>query len=169
MSLPRLSATFPIVDKDGRPTIQFQTFWQKFVEQQETTDAAQQSTLNLLNLVNSTPAGCTITAADVGSDATITVSAHTRVYGDGTSVSVTGGTIAGQAFSTLFYCYYDQASREGGAVTYSAATSYADACPSQANPNRHFVGTVTSPANGAAPSSGEPSTPPGWGGSNPIP
>lgn len=161
-TLPRLASNFPIVDAQGRPTIQFQSFFQKFAGEIE-------DTLNLLNLVNSTPTGCTITAADVGSDATITVSNHTRVYGDGESVSVTGGTVTGKSFSTLYFIYYDDEERDGGAVTYAAATTYLDACPSQTNPDRHFVGSVTTPANGAANTSGDPSTPPVWGGSGPIP
>lgn len=161
-TLPRLAARFPIVDSAGRPTIQFQSFFQTFAAEIE-------ATLNLLNLVNSTPTGCTITAADVGATATATISAHTRVYGDGVSVAVGGGTVTGLAFSTIYFIYYDDAGRDGGAVTYQAATAYADACPSQSAPNRHFVGAVTTPANGDPPSDGEPATAPGWGGQSPIP
>ena len=45
--------------------------------------------------------GLTLTATDAGANATITVSAHTRVYGDGTSVSVNGGSVTALAYSTI--------------------------------------------------------------------
>lgn len=167
--LPRLEIRVPIVDKDGRPTPQFQRLWQSLVEGQEATDAAQDATLELLNLVNSTPVGCSISAADVGSDATVTISGHTRYYGSGESVSVTGGTVTGQPFSTLLYVYYDDSTRAGGAVTYVATTSFATANPSEDFPNRHFVGNVTTPANGGAATTGDPSTPPTYGGGGAIP
>ena len=112
------------------------------------------------NIANSYVTGCTVTATDAGASATITISGHTRAYGDGTSVAVTGGTVTGQAYSTLFYVYYDQASRLGGAVTYLATTSSATAAQLG---SRHVVGSVTTPAAAGAPSSGTGVRPPGSG------
>ena len=40
------------------------------------------------SLASSGVSGLTMTATDAGADATITISAHTRIYGDGTSVSL---------------------------------------------------------------------------------
>lgn len=110
-------------------------------------------------LANSYTTGLTITATDAGSNVTVTLSAHTRVYGDGTSVSVSGGSITALAYSTAFWIYYDQASRLGGAVTYLASTSI------QGNgtaANRHFIGAVTTPAALGAPTGGNPVRPPGF-------
>jgi len=94
-------------------------------------------------LTNSGVTGITISAVDAGSNCTISISNHTRVYGDGVSVSVTGGSITGLAYSTLYYVYYDQASRAGGTVTYVATVVKASAA--QVN-DRHLVGSVTTPA-----------------------
>lgn len=94
-------------------------------------------------LQNSWVSGLTITATDAGADVTITISAHTRNYADGTSVAVTGGSLTGRAYSTLYYVYYDQASRAGGAVTYASTTSSTTAAQTG---DRHTVGQVTTPA-----------------------
>lgn len=109
-------------------------------------------------LATSGTSGLTITATDAGSDVTVSISAHTRVYGDGTSVSVNSGNITGLAYSTVYYVYYDQASRAGGAVTYQATTSQATAAQTG---DRHSLGAVTTPAAAAGPVTGSPNLPPG--------
>jgi hypothetical protein len=109
-------------------------------------------------LANSYTTGLTITATDAGSNVTIAMSAHTRVYGDGTSVSVNSGNVTALAYSTDYWIFYDQASRLGGAVTYQASTSI------QGNgtaANRHFIGAVRTPAALASPQTGNPVLPPG--------
>lgn len=110
-------------------------------------------------LANSYTTGLTITATDAGASATITISAHTRVYGDGTSVAVSGGSLTGLAYSSSFWVYYDQPSRAGGAVTYaSSATAQGNGTA----PDRHFVGAVTTPAALGGPVGGNPVRPPGF-------
>lgn len=92
--------------------------------------------------------GAVLTATDAGSSATITISSHTRLYGDSTSVSVNTGSVTGLAYDTVYYIYYDQASRLGGAVTYQATT--VESVAAQLN-DRHLVGSVkTPPALGGA-------------------
>ena len=111
------------------------------------------------SLANSFTTGLTITATDVGANVTIAMSAHNRVYGDGTTVAVNAGNITGLAYLTAYFIYYDQASRLGGAVTYQASTAV------QGNgtaPNRHFVGAVTTPVAAAPPETGNPVRPPGF-------
>ncbi len=110
------------------------------------------------SLASSGVTGLTMTATDAGADATITISGHTRIYGDGTSVSVTGGSITGLAYSTGYYLFYDQASRLGGAVTYVATTSAATAAQTG---NRHSLGAVTTPAAAGPPNDGNVNLPPG--------
>lgn len=122
---------------------------------QSTADAIERES----NLVNSYVTGLTLSAADAGADTTITVSAHTRVYGDGTSVAVNGGSITGVPYSTAAHVYYDQVSRAGGAVTYAYSTSAATAAQTG---DRHSVGAVTTPAAAAPPSNGNPVRPPGY-------
>lgn len=110
------------------------------------------------SLASSGVTGLTMTATDAGADATITISGHTRIYGDGTSVSVTGGSVTGLAYSTGYYVYYDQASRLGGAVTYVATTSAATAAQTG---DRHSLGAVTTPAAAGPPNDGNVNLPPG--------
>lgn len=112
------------------------------------------------SLTNSYVTGLTLQGTDAGSDATVTISGHTRVYGDGTSVSVTGGNVAGLAYSTPYYIYYDQASRAGGAVTYQATTSQSTAAQTG---DRHLVGLVTTPAALGGAVNGDGVLPPGVG------
>lgn len=112
------------------------------------------------NIANSYVTGLTLTAADAGSDTTITISSHTRVYGDGTSVSVTGGVLTGKAYNTQYYIYYDQPSRTGGTVTYLTTTTASTAAQTG---DRHVVGSVTTPVALDPPSDGLPVLPPGSG------
>lgn len=109
-----------------------------------------------------------LSAIDAGTDATIEIDVHDRVYADKT-VEVDADTITGLAFSTLYAVYYDDGDRAGGAVTYQATTAGADAYNSPTYPDRHFVGYVTTPADGGGPASGGGSGPPGSGGGGPIP
>lgn len=103
-----------------------------------------------------------ITATDAGTDVTITVAAHTRIYGDGTQLAVSGTTITGKAFSTLYGIYYDDASTSDTTPTYLSTTN-----PTVAQnmyvAGRHRVGVVETPADGGAPEVGG-GTPPGGGG-----
>lgn len=105
--------------------------------------------------------GCTITGTDAGSDASITISAHDRIYSS-KSVDVDGATISGLAFGTTYSIYYDDAVRAGGAVSYQVTTTPGNAFPSSSHPNRHNVGAVTTPADGAADTTGYVTLPPGW-------
>jgi hypothetical protein len=100
-----------------------------------------------------TSPGTILSAADAGSNATITVSDHTRKYNDVNSVSVNAGSVTGLAYSTSYDVYYDQTSRAGGAVTYHATTNPNTGMPGAAA-GRHYCGTITTPAAAAPPTSG---------------
>lgn len=104
------------------------------------------------------PSGLTLTGAADGATAKIGISNHTMVYTD-KSVSVTGDSITGLAYDTLYNIYYDDPGRLGGAVTFHAATDYS-AFPTPANPNRVFIGTAKTPAtSGDVPINGNPRAP----------
>ncbi len=185
LKLPRLQARVAVTDKAGMPDRAFHQWWDSFARTLETAvndladsvaaiaaaqaaaDAAAIAARGAADdaastsaLANSGVTGATITATDAGADATITISAHTRVYGDGTTVSVNGGSITGRAYSTLYYIYYDQASRAGGAVTYLSTTSESTAAQTG---DRHLVGVVTTPAALAADTGGDYVGAPGLG------
>lgn len=119
---------------------------------------------SVASLTNSGTTSLTITAADAGADVTITISAHNRVYGNGTTVSVNGGTLTGLAYSTTYFIYYDQASRAGGAVTYAATTSETTAAQTG---DRHLVGKVVTPAAAAPATTGKRVYAPGLSGIEP--
>lgn len=133
----------------------------------DTAQSAADQTASATNLNNSFVTGLTLTATDAGTNVTITVSNHTRVYGDGSSVSVTGGTLTGRAYGTSYWVFYDQPSRAGGTVTYQSTTTYATAFPTNAHPDRHFVGAVTTPGAGVGPKDGLPARPPNYTGPQP--
>lgn len=175
-----------IVDEKGRPTFFFQRAWEDaqqsifdaitaipgvqeaIIAAQDAADLATTAAANAdtaaqqaaaeSSLATSGASGLTITATDAGSDATITISAHTRVYGDGTSVAVSGGTLTGRAYSTVYYVYYDDPTRAGGSVTYQTTTTQATAAQTG---NRHSLGAVTTPAALGGPVDGSVNLPPG--------
>lgn len=107
-------------------------------------------------------------AADVGSDVTITVDNHTRVYPvqgsiDVPDVAITGGTVTGQPFSTRIYVYYDDTTLANATPTFLATTTSATAQVGAAA-GRHFLGYVDTPADGGAATGGTGGGPPGGGG-----
>lgn len=118
-------------------------------------------------LADSYVSGATISATDAGSDATVSVSAHTRHYPqpDSTTddVAVNAGSVTGLSYSTLYYIYYDDEDRSGGAVTYLATTSEATAAQIG---DRHCVGAITTPAAAGADTGGAYTRPPGPGAIN---
>lgn len=124
---------------------------------EEARDAAQASARDQ-NLVNSyVDPGAVLTGADL----TITVANHDRVYGDGTRVTVTGGTLTVATYSTRYWITYLDPDRAGGAVTYVATDNYLNAAQSG---DRHVVGDIVTPADAAAPpTGGSGPRPPGTG------
>jgi hypothetical protein len=184
--LDRLLRFEKVANADGTVDADFQAKWQTVMENIESSvnavidaqnaadaanaaaaaadaaaaaaDAAAASAQTASALATSGTSGLTITATDAGANVTITISAHTRVYGDGTSVAVTGGSITALAYSTAYYIYYDQASRAGGAVTYLTTTVQATAAQTG---DRHSLGSVTTPAAAAGPVTGNRNLPPG--------
>ena len=141
---------------------------------QSTADTAQtaadtaQTTANTVNRNDSistswTSPGTILSASDTGSAARITISTHTRKYTDVSSKSVTGDTINGLNYSTTYYVYYDQTSRNGGAVNYHATTNPNTALPGAAA-GRHYCGVITTPVAGGGSTSGGVDAPSGGGG-----
>lgn len=125
---------------------------------QNTADAITETS----ELATSYVTGLTLSATDAGSNATITISAHTRHYpqpnGTTTNVAVNSGSLTALAYDTLYYIYYDDASRAGGAVTYQSTTSEGTAAQIG---NRHTVGAIRTPVAAAANTGGVYPTAPG--------
>lgn len=162
VELPKLSARASIVqDSPGQPSIPAHyDFIELFNKLSQTTQDQLNQILSLIAAI-SWPYGLAIQGVADGLTAKITLSAHTRVSLS-TAVSVDAGEVTGVAYATLYYVYYDDPSRAGGAVDYEATTVQVDAFASTAFPYRLFVGSVTAPAtSGDPPTDGTPANPPG--------
>lgn len=191
-NLATLNAAVAIVDEKGRPTLAFQKQYQTAIEglrnqvQQiadilgvtlnldaavtaaeaaaATAQAAANGANSVASLTNSGVTGLTLTASDAGASATITISAHTRVYGDGTTLAVAGAALTGRAYSTGFYVYYDDPTRADATPDYQTTTSETTAAQTG---DRHLVGYVMTPAAAGPPNDGKVVRPPGVGGIEP--
>ncbi|MGL5447906.1 MAG: phage tail protein [Rhabdaerophilum sp.] len=108
-------------------------------------------------------AGNITQAALGGGVVEVTIPTHTRVYTSGREVTVTGGVIA-LPESVTRLIYYDDADRAGGAVTFAATATPEDAYFSATNPDRHFIGYVTTVDGAGAGGGVGGSGPPGGGG-----
>jgi len=112
------------------------------------------------------PDGVLSSAVDTldATKAMVTIANHTRKYGDGSSVAVTGSVIHGLNLAAFYYITYMDSARTGGAVTYLYTTDYLAA--GQGN-DRHLVGSVATPGANALPSDppidGGGTRPPGVG------
>lgn len=103
-----------------------------------------------------------ITGADEGTTASITIPDHDRIYPSPyTSVAVDGDTLGGLAYSTTYYIYYDDESLAGGAVTYGTTTDANNPYPSTDHPHRHYVASRKTVASGGG-GGGGGGDPPGW-------
>jgi len=102
-----------------------------------------------------------LSASDAGTDATISIAAHDRKYGDGTSVSIGADTLTGKSYSTEYFIYYNDNTYSDTTPTFIATTNSRTA---QTNPStgRHFVGAITTPASGGSSTSGGSGGPPWW-------
>jgi hypothetical protein len=196
--LDRLSSSFSIVTKDGRPSQSFQFRDTKVLEKIEAAFDALAARLTDIETINAqlaaqlaqiiaaqsdatdaareaarinsypNPGVGIVTASDAGTDATVTIANHTRVYPvqgsiDVPDVAITGGSITGLAYSTTYFIYYDDTTLADTTPTFQATTVSADAQVGAAA-GRHFVGYVTTPASGGGSTSGGGGAPPGGGG-----
>jgi hypothetical protein len=175
--LARLMRQQSYFDEGGRPTSQMQIHWQRTMEriEQRFTDiesvlaqvqaaqtmaaAAQQSVLVVeakVDLANSytDPVAGLLTGSSAG---VVTIASHSRVYGDGTTVAVTGGSVSGFTSGQFVRVYYVDAARAGGAVTYLGTTSEVIQ-----QGDTHVVGGVTIPVMGEADATGAGTVPPGY-------
>lgn len=114
-----------------------------------------------------------LSAADVGATATVTIAAHDRIYPvqgtvDVDDVAVLAGSITGLAFSTEYHVYYDDTTLSDTTPSFQATTNRATAQVGFA-PGRHFVGSITTPADGGGGTTGTGGFPPGGGGGGVLP
>lgn len=181
--LDRLQRQMTYFNPDGTPAVQMQVIWQQSMEaierafqgltgqvgDLEVILSGIQAALDLAQAANDkaseTKAQQDITNSyteptsvlTANSSGGIQIIAHTRVYGDGTRVSVNGGAISGFQSGDYVSVYYDDAARVGGTVSYQGTTN----AIAQAGA-RHSVGQILIPAAGQTPSTGGGVSPPGY-------
>lgn len=187
LKLNRPDRTVPLTE-ENKPTYHFQRYIDELCKNiennfndlaatvaaiaaaQATADAASAAaaTAALNDKISSsaTDPSVVVTATDAGTDATITIAAHTRRYGDGTTLAVAGGALTGKAYSTLYAIYYDDPTVADTTPTYVATTVLKDAQPNSAS-GRHYVDQITTPASGGGGTGGGGYKPPGGGGPYP--
>jgi len=90
-------------------------------------------------------------ASDAGSTATISVARHDWDYPDGAGdITRELGTVTGLSFATTYHVYFDDPDLDLAAPTYHATTDQAAALNSSDHPDRHYLGSITTPADGGA-------------------
>lgn len=182
--IPSLQAGRAIVDQKGAPALDFQRWINDGFKQLQTAQNATNAALVAAGIATAAAAAATaaataandaaegsiaaqslansytdptylLTATDAGTDASIAIIAHDRIYPDDpnypTPVAVNSGMLTGLAYSTEYFVFYSDPTRAGGAVTYQASTNFADAAQVA---GIHSVGAVVTPAAAGPPETG---------------
>lgn len=147
----------------------FQVWWQQVKDAIEANERAQEILFDTIDAVlgedgtgmvgrlsilgSFTIPTLVLTATDAGANATIAIASHIRRYGDGSSLTVSAGSLTGKSYSTTYAVYYDDITHEDTTPTYVATTDLEEAQHNYID-GRHYVGTVTTPAAAGAPTTG---------------
>lgn len=100
-----------------------------------------------------------LTATDAGASTTISVARHDWDYPNSAAdVTRELGTITGLAYNTVYYIYFDDADLTDTAPTYAATQTQLTGQNTEANPTRHPIGMIQTPAAGD-PDTSETETP----------
>lgn len=186
LDIPKLQRNVPIT-KNDLPADSFHIWWQNVANslkaaidllQQQVADiqaamtAATEAKRNTARINSYTLPTNVLHGVDAGSDAKITIDAHTRVYPDDgelvvPDVSIGATELTGLAYSTQYYVYYDDPTLSDTTPAFQTTIVPSDAQVG-AGPARHFVGVVMTPSSGGGSTGGGGGTPPGGGG-GPIP
>lgn len=142
--LPRLPGKAP--STIGSIWASLQLWWQRVVEQIEAQETKQDDTINRIRrLLSHTDPTTILSAVDNGATCTITVLDHTRIYADGTTLSIIGAAgVTGLASDTWYACYYDDPTLADTTPSFNFTTDIALAQAVVAN-GRHFCGLIKTP------------------------
>jgi hypothetical protein len=178
--LPVFNRAAAISNDKGLPSPMFHRWWQDAVTKIEgsinaiqdalaaagialaaadNANAAAATAQGTAKLASSGMTGLTLTASESSGTASISISTHTRVYGDGTSVTVNSGSVSSLLVSTLYAVYYNDPTFVGGSVTYLATD---DPESVSQTGGTHIVGLVMTPGIGDPPNDGSGPRPPGF-------
>jgi len=124
----------------------FERYWDEVLTSIENSISSQTTVSTSLSLLTSyveTPTP----AISADSSGIITINPHTRVYGSGNQVAVSGGTLnTGSPAGSIVRVFYSDPSFNGGSVTYAFSVDPAPK-PSQKD-GIHVVGAVFIPVSG---------------------
>lgn len=102
-------------------------------------------------------------------DSQIVVESHVRTYQGTGDVSITGATLTTEddgttaiAATTLYHVYYDDATLADTTPDLKATKNAVDAVNSNANPYRHYLGSITTDVVGGTGTSAGGAGPPSW-------
>lgn len=178
---------------------EFQVWWQQVVEAIEAQEAAQDAQIAAIVAAQSTATASArelarlnsypdpsnvLTGTDEAVGASITIAAHTRVYPvQGTidvpdvvisapvTLTLEADGVTGIVNGTKYSVGYIDTTLTDTTPNYFAvptATRHAEVQPGAAA-GMHFLGVVTTPANGAGATTGTGGAPPGGGADEPLP
>jgi|GEM_PF-6512459 len=140
----------PIINADGSCHLTWYKFFEDMHNVMGGDGRAEIDVSALPNPLTTTiesVSGLDLTASDAGSDVTIDIAAGSRTVGSRT-ITIEAGSVTGLTYSTLYYVYYRDPNRAGGAVNYLATT---DASLPTADTANVPVGNLTTPAASAPP------------------
>lgn len=148
--LPRLPAT-------QASWSNLQLWWDKLCTRIEAQEGSQDDLIATLNAtvarlkrVTSHTSPTTIAhATDTGTTSDVVIDDHTRVYGDGTTLSITGATLTGLTAETTFAFYYDDTTLADTTPSFQYTTTLPTAQAVAAD-GRHFLGIIKTPVAGSS-------------------
>lgn len=145
LTLPSFARGVPFANKDFTASDTFVSWWQKvcsaIIGHENTQDLIISRIKRCLSHTNPTTI---IHVQDVGATCDATIDTHTRVYGDGTTLAVTGTVLHGLAHNTTYAFYYDDTTMVVAAPTIIATTTI-ETAQAVAADGRHFLGAVLTP------------------------
>jgi len=103
---------------------------------------ATSANLAATSAVSYRPATNPLSATDAGSNATITIANfNMNIAGKTSPLAITGNTLTGRSYGTVYFIYYTDPNLTGGSVTFTSSTSK--------SPSPFYVGSITTPLAGA--------------------
>jgi hypothetical protein len=148
LKLPQFARGVPFANKDFTASDTFISWWQRIIDAIISHETTQDLILSRLKRCLSHTHPTTILhVLDAGATCTVTVDAHTRVYGDGTTVAVGASVTTGLAHDTTYAGYYDDLTMASPTPTYVFTTNIQLAQAVTAD-GRHFLGTILTPSPG---------------------
>lgn len=148
--LPRFDRTVSLVDTaTGQASYTFHQWWQSVINAIETQENTQDAMLQRIRrMLSHTDPTTIMTATENGVSATVVIDNHARVYGDATTLNVSGMTHTGLLCDTLYGVYYDDETLADMTPTYVFTTIIADAQAAKAA-GRHWTGAIRTPPAGS--------------------